>query len=112
MADTISASDLAQLLKNAEPQHPVVVIDVRLGQVGAIPGAYHVPVTDLEDKEWHWDPEADVVVYCQLGKGGSDYAAEVLEEQGYHKVHKLGGGFNAWEAWMQEHPEDIPPKEK
>ncbi len=105
MADEISAQELAQRIKEAGPGREVIVIDVRLGQIGSIPGAHHVPVTDLEDKEWDWNPEAELVVYCQFGKGGSDYAAEVLEEQGYHKVHKLHGGMDAWVSW-QQHSQD------
>ncbi len=105
MADEISADELSRLLKG-EGGRPVIVIDVRLGQIGAIPGAHHVPVTDLEDREWHWDPQADLVVYCQFGKGGSEYAAEVLEEQGFAHVHKLRGGMDAWTAFEAKNPQE------
>ncbi|WP_053960536.1 rhodanese-like domain-containing protein [Sulfobacillus thermosulfidooxidans] len=106
MAEEITAEELAHRLRHVDPDHPIIVIDVRLGQIGAIPGAKHVPVTDLEDQPWNWDPDAELVVYCQLGKGGSEYAAEVLEEQGYRKVYKLVGGMEAWETYLKEHPQE------
>lgn len=81
------------------------MIDVRFSPVGKIPGAVHVPVTDLEDKEWHWDNEGPIVVYCQYGRGASDYAAEVLEEQGYSRVRTLSGGLDAFVAYL-DHPHD------
>lgn len=73
-----------------------LVLDVRIGQVGVIPKAEHIPVLDLEDKVWDWPRDRDIVVFCQFGKGASDYAAEVLEEQGYDHVFKLVGGMTGW----------------
>ncbi|MCL4494020.1 MAG: rhodanese-like domain-containing protein [Firmicutes bacterium] len=107
MAGEITARELLDRLRSGDADHPIIVIDVRLAQIGTIPGARHVPVTDLEDKEWEWDPNAELVVYCQLGKGGSDYAAEVLEEQGYQKVYKLVGGMDSWEQLFKENPQDL-----
>lgn len=93
MAERIQVSDLRRRMEETPPP---VLIDVRLGRVEPIPGAVHVPVTDLEDQEWHWPRDRDLVVYCQYGGGGSDYAAEVLEEQGYERVFILAGGMDAW----------------
>jgi rhodanese-related sulfurtransferase len=77
-----------------------LVVDVRIGQVGQIPGAVHVPVLDLEDEPQNWDKNRDIVVFCQFGKGASEYAAEVLEEQGYHHVWKLVGGMDGWNQFL------------
>ncbi|WP_443111927.1 rhodanese-like domain-containing protein [Alicyclobacillus sp. ALC3] len=74
----------------------VLVIDVRLAKDGIIPGAVHIPVTDLEDQTLDWAPETAIVVFCQHGGGGSDYAAEVLKEKGYRQVYKLVGGMDDW----------------
>ena len=95
MAQHINAHDLAEWQASGVP---LVLIDVRLTQIGTIPGSVHVPVTDLEDQEWHWDPNARIVVFCQYGRGASEYAAEVLEEQGYSHVFQLAGGIEAWNA--------------
>lgn len=105
MAKWITAQELVDRMTSADPP---IVIDVRLAQIGQIPGAHHVPVTDLEDKEWHWDADRDLVVFCQYGRGASDYASEVLEEQGYTRVFKLKGGLDAWNAlfgaWREQSP--------
>ena len=95
MAKDILASELAAWRRQGLP---VVVIDVRFDQIGTIPGSVHVPVTDLEDKEWDWEKTTKLVVCCQYGRGASEYAAEVLEEQGYKEVYKLKGGLDAWIA--------------
>lgn len=84
---------------------PVTLIDVRLTADHTIAGAQHVPVTDLEDNPRLWDARTPLVVFCQYGRGGSDYAAEVLEEQGYSDVWKLAGGLSAWEKWREERAE-------
>lgn len=98
MADYVTVTDVMQWKAVGER---VVLIDVRLAQIGSIPDSVHVPVTDLEDKEWDWDPESRLVVFCQYGRGASDYAAEVLEEQGHSRVFKLQGGMDAWVALGQ-----------
>ncbi|MBX5467548.1 MAG: rhodanese-like domain-containing protein [Firmicutes bacterium] len=93
MAEPITVEELDRLLRD---KVPVTVVDVRLDATGAIPGAEHVPVTDLEEREWPWDRERLLVVYCQHGRGASAYAAEVLEQQGFRAVRTLVGGLDAW----------------
>ncbi|MCY0879194.1 MAG: rhodanese-like domain-containing protein [Firmicutes bacterium] len=97
MAEYIEPKDLFLWLQSASPP---LVVDVRVGQIGQIPGAVHVPVLDLEDNPVNWDRERDIVVFCQFGKGASEYAAEVLEEQGFTKVFKLRGGMDAWMRFL------------
>lgn len=97
MSRYIEPEDLARRL--AEPGPPLLV-DVRIGQVGQIPGAVHVPVLDLEDEPRDWDRERELVVFCQFGKGASEYAAEVLEEQGFQHVLKLRGGMDGWNDYL------------
>jgi thiosulfate sulfurtransferase len=94
-ADVISVEELKARLKAGLP---TVLIDVRLGKVGTIPGAVAVPVTDLEDAPREWDRAALLVVFCQHGRGASEYAQEVLREQGYTNVVRLAGGVDAWIA--------------
>lgn len=90
----------AQLLERLAQDNPPLVVDVRIGQIGQIPGAVHVPVLDLEDKPQDWDASRDIVVFCQFGKGASEYAAEVLEEQGFERVYKLVGGMDGWTQFL------------
>lgn len=98
MAQYIEAEQLVRRLQGSDPP---LVVDVRIGQVGEIPGAIHVPVLDLEDHPHQWDRHRDIVVFCQFGKGASEYAAEVLEEQGYARVFKLVGGMDGWNAYLK-----------
>ncbi|NMP21017.1 rhodanese-like domain-containing protein [Sulfobacillus harzensis] len=97
MAEYIKPSELVTRL--AGPTPPLVV-DVRIGQIGQIPGAVHVPVLDLEDSPQDWDRDREIVVFCQFGKGASEYAAEVLEEQGFRHIYKLVGGMDGWNAYL------------
>jgi rhodanese-related sulfurtransferase len=106
MAEYIEPADLLQWLQSSSPP---LVVDVRIGQVGQIPGAIHVPVLDLEDKPADWDRARDIVVFCQFGKGASEYAAEVLEEQGFSKVYKLRGGMDALARFLQGLADDTAP---
>lgn len=89
----ITVEDLEARQRAGEP---TVLIDVRFGKVGEIPGALAVPVTDLEDDPREFDRHALLVVFCQHGKGASEYAQEVLREQGYQRVVRLAGGADAW----------------
>ena len=97
MKDYISAAHLAERLAKTNPP---LLLDVRIGQIGQIPGAKHVPVLDLEDYPGQWDRDSEIVVFCQFGKGASEYAAEVLHEQGYHRVLKLVGGMDGWNQYL------------
>jgi thiosulfate sulfurtransferase len=94
-SDVISVEELRARLAAGLP---TVLIDVRLGKVGTIPGAVSVPVTDLEDAPREWDRDALLVVFCQHGRGASEYAQEVLRDQGYPHVVRLLGGVDAWIA--------------
>ncbi len=98
MAEYIEPEELLQRLQESNPP---LVVDVRIGQIGQIPGAIHVPVLDLEDSPQDWDREREIVVFCQFGKGASEYAAEVLEEQGFTQVFKLVGGMDGWNAYLK-----------
>jgi rhodanese-related sulfurtransferase len=77
---------------------PTVLIDVRWPSGDTIPGAIRVPVTDLEDEPRTFDRESLLVVFCQHGGGASQYAQEVLRDQGYPHVVRLEGGMDAWQS--------------
>ena len=91
--DTITVPEVVERLRRGLP---TVLIDVRFAKIGDVPGSVAVPVTDLEDDPRDWDPEALLVVFCQHGHGASEYAQEVLREQGYDQVARLTGGVDAW----------------
>jgi rhodanese-related sulfurtransferase len=102
---TITVPEVVERLQRGEP---TVLIDVRFGKMGDVPGSVAVPVTDLEDDPRDWDREALLVVFCQHGHGASEYAQEVLREQGYDQVVRLTGGVD---AWVQFHHGPRPGKE-
>ncbi len=87
----------------------LTLIDVRWSQLGEIPGAVHVPVIDLEDIPRPWPQDEDLVVFCQQGRGVGDYAAEVLEEQGYTRVLVLEGGLDAYLRVVNEKAANAQP---
>jgi thiosulfate sulfurtransferase len=97
---------VAALRERLEAGRPTILIDVRLAPAPSIPGAVHVPVTDLEDEPRVFDRESLLVVFCQHGRGASDYAREVLQEQGYRHVVALAGGLDAW--WADTAPSPDP----
>lgn len=91
--DVITVDELRERMRAGSP---MVLIDVRLAKVGTIPGALQVPVTDLEDEPREYPRDALLVVFCQHGHGASEYAQEVLREQGNPHVVRLAGGVDAW----------------
>ena len=102
MAEWLSARTLRQWWASGRP---MTVIDVRLGTPSTMPGAIHIPVTDLEDEPRKFPDDHDLVVFCQYGGRGSDYAAEVLEEQGYGRVYMLTGWLDAYLALSHDEGE-------
>jgi rhodanese-related sulfurtransferase len=79
-----------------------VVIDTRSlagWAQGRIPGAIHIPGSELADRAPSMQPgrDADIVVYCWgPGCNGSTRAAYTLASLGYHHVRELIGGFEYW----------------
>ncbi|HLS86897.1 MAG TPA: rhodanese-like domain-containing protein, partial [Burkholderiales bacterium] len=53
------------------------------------------PMGEVPGRAGEIDPEADVVVICHHGSR-SLRVAHFLEQNGYHKVHNLKGGVDAW----------------
>ncbi|MGB7363552.1 MAG: rhodanese-like domain-containing protein [Rhodococcus sp. (in: high G+C Gram-positive bacteria)] len=79
-----------------------LVIDVRSDAAwaaGRIPGAAHLPNSDLDSGIADVAPEldTDIVVYCWgPGCNGSTRAALTLSLLGYTRVRELIGGFEYW----------------
>ena len=58
-------------------------------------GGHLIPLNDLRKRVSELDPKREIVVHCKLG-GRSAKAAEFLRQSGFHNVHNLTGGINAW----------------
>ena len=74
------------------------LLDVRSAEEfgrGHLPGAFNIPVQELDNRLGEVGPRSgDVVVYCRSGHRSSR-AAQLLREHGFTKVHDLGP-MTAW----------------
>ena len=76
----------------------MVLLDVRTDKEyasGHIPGAVHVPLSEIGDRIKKLKKDKEVVVYCQNGSR-SIWAIKRLMGMGYTSLFNLKGGFNAW----------------
>jgi rhodanese-related sulfurtransferase len=62
---------------------------------GHIPGAIHVPLSDIGDRVRKLKKDKEVVVYCQNGSR-SIWAIKRLMGMGYKNLYNLKGGYGAW----------------
>lgn len=93
-APTLSPAEFDQLVAGGQA---VTVIDVRSPEehdASAIPGSVNIPSHELADAIGRLDPDADVVVYCEVGVR-SAAAAVFLTEHG-HPARSLDGGIRSW----------------
>lgn len=95
----MSAEQLAEQLGDDESP---LVLDVRTEgeyQAGHVPGALHIPHTQLADRlaEVSAGKQDAVVVYCEQGPRA--YRAEaILEDAGFTAVRTLEGHMANWRA--------------
>ena len=85
-------------LVDAVRQGPLTLVDVRFpGEwaQGAIPGAVHIPLDQLEERLAEIPRGGRVAVYCQSGLRSST-AASLLEGAGFDDVVDLIGGYATW----------------
>ncbi len=60
-----------------------------------IPGAVHVPLSEIGDKVKKLKKDKELVVYCRNGNQ-SIWAIKRLMGMGYKNLYNLKGGYNAW----------------
>jgi sulfur-carrier protein adenylyltransferase/sulfurtransferase len=109
-----SASDLSlprrelqQLLLEREAgQTDFVLVDIREPSetsLGMIPGAIHVPLSELETVDQLGDyirqlcGDSDIIFYCASGYR-SERVIRALTDEGMHNVRHYPGGFSEWNA--------------
>ncbi len=74
------------------------IVDVRNPgehQLGSIPGATSIPVSQLPSRVTELDPTLPTVVFC-AGGYRSSVAASVLRAAGFSDVSDIIGGYGAW----------------
>ncbi len=84
--------------RDLDQKKGIVLLDVRpdkeYGQ-GHIPGAVHVPLTDIGNKVKKLKKDKELVVYCRSGNQ-SIWAIKRLMGMGYKNLYNLKGGYSAW----------------
>ena len=89
-AERIPITDLKKKLDSSKK---LVVVDVRepseIKESGAIPGAIHIPIGQIEKRMSEVPKNAEVVCYCGGGGRGSR-AAEAFVKAGYKTVQYCG----------------------
>ena len=81
------------------------VIDVRTqdefnGELGHLPGAELVPLSELSKYAQNWLLEAPVLVVCRSGRRSAQ-ACALLSELGFSDVTNLSGGMSAWRTQQE-----------
>ncbi len=76
----------------------IMLIDVRTDREfsqGHIPGAAHVPLSDVGTRVKKVKKDKEIVVYCRSGNQ-SIWAIKRLMGMGYTHLSNLKGGYSAW----------------
>ncbi|MDH7568905.1 MAG: molybdopterin-synthase adenylyltransferase MoeB [Armatimonadota bacterium] len=86
------------LKEKLERGDALILVDVREPvefAMGHLPGALHIPLSQLRARVDELDPAAEVVLYCSVGER-SAAAAAFLRRRGFTRVSHLAGGILRW----------------
>lgn len=81
-------------------QSGTTLLDVRSRaewDAGHVPGAVHVPLGELAQRQAEVPTSGTVVVHCQTGSRAA-IAASLLQRLGKTNVVKMEGGYSGWQA--------------
>jgi rhodanese-related sulfurtransferase len=97
MNESITAGELAELLKSEKPPRLLDVREPEEFAICSLPGAVLMPLGQVPDQveeleAWRDEP---TVVYCHHGMR-SQHAIEFLRHVGFTKLANLTGGIDAW----------------
>jgi rhodanese-related sulfurtransferase len=84
--------------KEFEQKKGMMLLDIRSDKEykqGHIPGAAHVPLSEIGERVKKLKKDKELVVYCQNGSR-SIWAIKRLMGMGYKNLFNLKGGYNAW----------------
>jgi rhodanese-related sulfurtransferase len=86
-----------EVVKRIQRNEPVNILDVRVQEeweTGHIPGAKHIPLSEINKALNEIDPKQETIVVCRSGNR-STRACDYLAPLGYHVVN-MPGGMSAW----------------
>ena len=94
----VTASEASQMVEN----NNAIIIDVRNQSewdAGHIPGAIHIPLSEVKDRipELIVYKDRPLVMQCYSGKRSAK-AAGILQQAGFDNVSNMTGGISAWSA--------------
>ena len=95
-ATDVTVNQLTRLI-NDEKAVPLDVREAKEFVDGKVPGAVHIPSSQLKDRlgELEKFKQRPVIVYCARGQR-SQSAAATLGRAGFTKLHNLHGGLKSW----------------
>lgn len=91
----ISAAELQTLMEEEEDLLLVDVRELHEYNEGHIPGAFLLPLGDLETDYELLERDLTIVLICRSGRRSAE-AAGFLVQQGYEQVYNLQGGMLDW----------------
>lgn len=97
--ETMQPADAREYVQAHKPGD-YTLLDVREDweyEEARIPGALHVPLSELDTRFTEVPKSKPVVTYCRAG-GRSAAAASLLKGQEYAEVYNVMGGMDAWEG--------------
>jgi rhodanese-related sulfurtransferase len=84
--------------KELDEKKGMVLLDVRTNNEyaqGHIPGAVHIPLSEIGEKVKKLKKDKDIVVFCASGNR-SIWAIKRLMGMGFKNLYNLKGGYRAW----------------
>jgi len=96
MTKSISVAELKEKLKNKPKE--ITLIDVRTQEeweTGNIPGAQHIPLSQILNHTDKLKVYKKIYLYCRSG-GRSEAAANLLKLNGIRNPINVEGGIMAW----------------
>ena len=97
----VTCDEARRLIEGGE----ITVIDVRTPQEtasGTLPGAWRIPMDQIEEREDEIPRAGTVLVYC-AGGGRSAAVCEALSQRGFGSLLNLEGGIGSWTGPLERH---------
>ncbi len=94
----VDSGELQELISDG-----VLLVDVRtVGEfeMGHIPGALNVPMSELAAAAASWETGEPIALYCATGSRSAE-AATTLRSFGFEAVYDLGGGIVVWDGEIE-----------